>query len=104
MGSDAALHKEFPHHQHLAVHLPNEQLIYFDAGDDPMDIIGRSHETTLTAWFAKNAQDPRARTLLYPDFPEQYVYDKPRCSVCCCYEKRREVRETFFYSKEECPS
>ena len=43
-----------------------------------MDIMGRSHETTLTAWFAKNAQDPLARAVLYPDFPEQYVYDKQR--------------------------
>lgn len=41
-----------------------------------MEVISRAEtqETTLTAWFKINAIDENARAILYPNFPEQYVW------------------------------
>ncbi|KAG2210181.1 hypothetical protein INT45_004502 [Circinella minor] len=71
-----SLHKEFPNHQRLAIHLEDEQLAYFNEDDDPMAIADRAHETTLTAWFNYNIENEDARQVLYPDFPENYVFVK----------------------------
>ena len=68
------LHREFPAHQRLALHLEGEQTVHFNEDDDPATVASRAHETTLTAWFQFNSTNPTARTVLYPDFPEQYVF------------------------------
>ena len=71
-----SMHKEFPPNQRLAIHLENEQLIYFQESENPAEIVSRASETTLTAWFAFNAEEhnEHARTILYPNFPEHYVF------------------------------
>lgn len=33
-----------------------------------------AQETTLTAWFKINETDENARSILYPNFPEQFVW------------------------------
>ena len=36
--------------------------------------ITEAQETTLTAWFEINETDENTRAILYPNFPEQYVW------------------------------
>ncbi|KAG2190543.1 hypothetical protein INT46_010705 [Mucor plumbeus] len=54
------MHKEFSAHQH----------------DDVNDVLSitEAQETTLTAWFEINETDENTRAILYPNFPEQYVW------------------------------
>ena len=40
------------------------------------EVIDRGpRKTTLTEFFAKNASDPSARTVLYPEFPEHFTWN-----------------------------
>ncbi|CAF4691815.1 unnamed protein product [Rotaria sp. Silwood1] len=74
---------EFPLHDkshaiiRLAVHLPNQQPIYF-AEEKKRQALGRaaSKDTTLTAWFKLNSKDPDARQYLYHDVPHHFVFER----------------------------
>ena len=70
------LHKEYPAHQPLQVHLENEQTIYYNEQEEMSSVVQRAavQETTLTAWMKTNRTDPTGRTILYPNFPEHYVW------------------------------
>lgn len=59
----------------LAVHLPLEQSVLFEEGQEE-DALERNEHTTLTAWFALNDSDPEARVHLYHDIPKHYVFTK----------------------------
>ncbi|KAG2215260.1 hypothetical protein INT45_004237 [Circinella minor] len=52
----------------------NEHTVHFEEGENPEAVVGRAHETTLTAWFQYNQQHLHAYQILYPDFPEQHVF------------------------------
>ena len=59
------------------VHLPNEQNVYFNEHN----ILQKMQEyaekdTKLTAWFKRNQEDEKARTVLYSDFPKHYVFEE----------------------------
>jgi hypothetical protein len=71
------MHKEFPAHQRLAVHLEDEQNVYFRETEDVATILRRGEVlmTTLTAWFDMNRRNPDARGVLYPNFPEKFVWN-----------------------------
>ncbi|KAG2214033.1 hypothetical protein INT45_003163, partial [Circinella minor] len=73
-----SLNHEYPAHRRLAIHLQDEQLVYFNEGETATDVIqGRAHETTLTAWFEYNRQYPNDtafQNTLYINFPEDYVF------------------------------
>jgi hypothetical protein len=67
----------------LAVHLPREQQIVFNAEADVQRIIDRGPPaTTLTAFFELCATDPAAREppLLYSDVVERYVWKQSASS------------------------
>ncbi|XP_043243545.1 uncharacterized protein LOC122392568 [Amphibalanus amphitrite] len=61
----------------LQVHLPNQQLVYFEPGGE-QQAIEAARRTQLTAWLEYNrdsaATDPQCRQLLYPDFPSGYTW------------------------------
>lgn len=59
----------------LAVHLPLEQSVLFQEGQEE-EALERNENTTLTAWFALNDSDPEARLHLYHDIPKHYVFTK----------------------------
>ena len=40
------MHGEFPSHQCLAIHLENEQKVYFEAEDSPESLISREPKET----------------------------------------------------------
>jgi hypothetical protein len=61
----------------LQIHEPGEQRIYFNEGDEDRVVEESTNKhTMLTAWFALNSQHPEARTLLYTEVGEQYVWNK----------------------------
>jgi hypothetical protein len=89
------LHGMHPNVYRLAVHLPNEQTIYFPEGTMVGEAMMRNNSTTLTRWcdfnqkakfeyaavatLARNNNDPApplpaALTTLYPDYPEIAVW------------------------------
>lgn len=76
------MHGESPSHQRLAIHLENEQQVFFEAGDSPESVVLREpKETTLTAWLKYNRDahsigDTLSKTILYPDFCEYYTFHK----------------------------
>ena len=59
----------------MAVHLKNEQFFYFKEGSEE-ESINRNLNTTLTAWFQLNVSDQDARTYLYPEIANFYVFNK----------------------------
>ena len=51
---------------HLSLHQPEQQRVYFRAGEEAEAIERESsRKTHLTAWFQPNMEDPSARELLY---------------------------------------
>ncbi|CEP19617.1 hypothetical protein [Parasitella parasitica] len=71
------LHKEYPSHQRLQVHLEDEQLVFYQEHDALANVVSNAadRETTLTAWMKANIMYPEARTVLYPNFPEHFVWN-----------------------------
>jgi hypothetical protein len=70
------LHKEFPAVMRLHIHLPNAQIIIFDPTVDADDLqdVAQSSTSTLLQWFELNQRDASARSLLYTQIPEHFVW------------------------------
>jgi hypothetical protein len=61
----------------LAVHLKDQQRVYFHRGNAQAAAEAQSErDTTLTAWFKLNERDENARNYLYPDIPIHYVFNE----------------------------
>ncbi|GBN05182.1 hypothetical protein AVEN_122470-1, partial [Araneus ventricosus] len=61
----------------LAVHLPQQQPIVYQDGQDAQAIERAAlRKTTLTSWFELNKNDPSAHNISYSDIPQYYVFDK----------------------------
>ncbi|CAF0897947.1 unnamed protein product [Rotaria sordida] len=74
---------EFPLHDkshaiiRLAVHLPNQQPVYFAEGNERQALKRAAmKDTTLTAWFKLNSKNPDARQYLYHDIPQHFVFER----------------------------
>ncbi|CAF1613761.1 unnamed protein product [Adineta ricciae] len=74
---------EFPLHDkshaiiRLAVHLPNQQPVYFAEGNEQRALeIATTKDTTLTAWFKLNSKNQDARQYLYHDIPQYFVFER----------------------------
>jgi hypothetical protein len=70
-----SMHREFPNVIRLAIHLPNQQIVYFNEKEDLNTFENDVKDTTLTAWFETNKKDIKARNILYPDFPKYYTWN-----------------------------
>ena len=71
-----SMHHEFPNVTRLAIHLPNEQIVYFNENQDLTKLESKTSDTTLTAWFKINKIDLAAHNIVYPDFPRYYTWNK----------------------------
>ncbi|GBL74446.1 hypothetical protein AVEN_220506-1 [Araneus ventricosus] len=61
----------------LAVHLPQQQPIVYQGGQEAQAIERAAlRKTTLTSWFELNKNDPSAHNISYSDIPQYYVFDK----------------------------
>jgi hypothetical protein len=64
----------------LAVHLPDQQMVYYDPDsyDESIDRMEKSRRTKLMAYFELNATDENARQYLYRHIPEHYRWDESK--------------------------
>lgn len=69
------LHAHYPSVLHLPVHLPNQQMVYFDEDADREEVAQRNQATMLTRWFELNTIDVEARRYRYCDLPQEYVWN-----------------------------
>ncbi|CAF1168005.1 unnamed protein product [Rotaria sordida] len=74
---------EFPLHDkshaiiRLAVHLPNQQPVYFAEGNERQALEKATmKDTTLTACFKLNSKNPDAQKYFYHDIPEHFVFER----------------------------
>ena len=69
------LHNHTSNVQRLAVHLPNQQSVTFQDGDNLQNIVNHANRrmTTLTAWFQENLKNTAAHKYKYIDFPLYYT-------------------------------
>lgn len=71
-----AMHLEWPSVIRLPVHLPNEQMVFYDPEDNTQDVLERAaaRDTCLTGWFKANANEDLvaagAHDYLYQIFPQ----------------------------------
>ncbi|GBM84750.1 hypothetical protein AVEN_64890-1 [Araneus ventricosus] len=60
----------------LAVHLPQQQPIVYQDGQEAQAIERAAlRKTTLTSWFELNKNDPSAHNISYSDIPQYYMFD-----------------------------
>ena len=73
-------HEEFPPIQTLAVHLPGEQVVYFnpELTEAEVQLCMEEARSTLMAFFDYNAKSTDGRQWLYQEFPAHYVYNNQR--------------------------
>lgn len=61
----------------LPIHLPNQQRITFEEGNEEEAIVAAQTRTTkLESWFNLNSVDPTAQEYLYTEIPNHFVYVK----------------------------
>ncbi|XP_046452737.1 uncharacterized protein LOC124200510 [Daphnia pulex] len=61
----------------LAVHLPQEQPVYFQPGFEDRSMLNAATKiTTLTAWFKLNQDHESARQYYYREIPNHFCFDK----------------------------
>ncbi|GBP53109.1 hypothetical protein EVAR_97113_1 [Eumeta japonica] len=71
-----SIHERFPAVVHLAVHLENGQRVYFYNNENLQDRVNNPSSTTLTAFFDLCKSDDFAKTLLYHEAPQYYVWQR----------------------------
>jgi hypothetical protein len=61
----------------MQLHAPDQQRVYFQLGEEAQAVEEAViRNTMLLAWFALNRHDQQARTLLYSEIGEKYVWNK----------------------------
>ncbi|KAH0607235.1 uncharacterized protein H6S33_003223 [Morchella sextelata] len=71
------MHEESPAVIHLAIHIPNEQPIYFEANINEEALWERMllAKSTLIAFFEYNQLHEDGQQYLYQDFPPHFTYN-----------------------------
>jgi len=71
-------HMEWPPVIRLVIHLLGQHNVIFNENEDLAAVAERvaQQKTTLTAYFAYNAQNADGRNVVYADFPADHVYSK----------------------------
>ena len=62
----------------LPCHLPGEQSVLFNEGEEEQTLNAGPPETMLTGFFKANIEDEFARDILYTDFPGFFVWDNKK--------------------------
>lgn len=62
--------------ERLPVHLPQEQMVYFQLGEDAQIDVANEKNTKLTAFFELCENNFAARQFLYSEIPEHFVWGK----------------------------
>ena len=70
------MHEQLHTIYRLAVHLPEQQRVYYREGEEALAADRASTRNThLTAWFELNNNNASAHQILYPDIPKHYVFN-----------------------------
>ena len=71
------MHEEDPTVNTLALHLPNQQPVYFDenATEEELREAMDASQSKLMAYFAYYRNNPGATPILYQDFPGHFVWE-----------------------------
>lgn len=69
------IHERYPTVVHLAVHLENEQRVYFTEANRTQRA-ARPPSTTLISFFAMCEADPFTATLMYVEMPKYYSWNQ----------------------------
>ena len=64
----------YPAVYQLAIHLEGQQNVVFREGEE-VAAVEKKRETTLTAFFKFNQDEPEARSILYQDFPKHCTFN-----------------------------
>jgi hypothetical protein len=84
--SGDCLHEQSHTIYRLSIHLPEQQKVYFTAGQEAESVEREStRRTHLTAWFQLNTDDPNAREFLYSEIPLHYVFRYAGLSLVYIY-------------------
>ncbi|XP_031127719.1 uncharacterized protein LOC116029818 [Ipomoea triloba] len=69
-----------PQTRPLSFHLPNEQSIIFDDGDNVDDVVNRPivSQSMFIAWFEANMKYEDAKCLTYSEMPRKFVWKKDK--------------------------
>ena len=59
----------------LAFHTKDRQPVYFSEKDDLEDVLSRQINTTLEGWFLANRTIPSARSEIYTNIPDKFVWE-----------------------------
>ncbi|KAL5556293.1 hypothetical protein UlMin_038529 [Ulmus minor] len=72
------LYEIYPSVISLQLHLEDNQLVTYRKYDNLTTVVRRddTHRTMLTEFFQMNLRNEKAKTLLYKQFPQQFVWDK----------------------------
>jgi len=72
------MHERFPTVERLQYHLPNQQMVLFDDDDDVQEVAARLaiSRMMLTEWFKTNQESKVARSLMFDQFPKQWVWNQ----------------------------
>ncbi|KAL7132194.1 hypothetical protein ABFS83_12G055800 [Erythranthe nasuta] len=65
--------------ERLPIHLPNEQVVFFDVDESLESVIERPHvlQSKLLAWMDANSTYTEAKGLTYAEFPAKFVLKQP---------------------------
>src|SRR5713101_6951206 len=103
-----SMHQELPSVYHLPIHVQNEQQVFFQPGEDPLQVLEHpsAKKTHLIEWFKANQDYPdTAPQYLYQDFPQHFVWEakghlwKPRkqgFAIGCMYFVHPSAGEHFY--------
>ena len=74
------IHHRFPAVERLSFHLPNQQYVFYQGNEDVSELLEnpRICESQFLSWMKINAEDTDAAKLKYYEFPNKYVYLKPK--------------------------
>jgi len=76
--SEYHMHEQSHTIYRLSIHLPEQQRVYFRAGEEAEAVERESsRKAHLTAWFQLNTEDPSAREFLYTEIPLHFVFIEP---------------------------
>jgi hypothetical protein len=64
--------------ERLQYHLPNQQMVLFNDDDDVQEVAAQSaiSRTMLTEWFKTNQKSEAARSFMFDQFPQQWVWNQ----------------------------
>ena len=95
------LHGESPNIIRLQVHLPDQEMVLFNADQQLDEVVIQQLTTTLTGWMEYNATHDDARNILYHDFPKKFVWNRNEKKWTCRKSKFDVIGRMYFVRPRE---